>query len=198
MQLELVDYSQNALGNIVTAGRNCYQSKGTGYESDVNLAKALIKADHSPVEFGWAMFHISGISRACADQLARYRLASFTMLSQRYVDIKDIEFVHPFQTLEIAGETAQAVEQAQRDFYRTLLNCGIKREDARYYMGMGFSTEVYMACNFRELRHILKQRLDKHAQFEIRCVANKILEICEEKFPWLVFDLGGENDAEAR
>jgi thymidylate synthase (FAD) len=188
MKVELVDYSQNALGNIVAAGRNCYQSKGTGYESDVNLAKALIKADHTPVEFGWAMWHIKGISRACADQLARYRLASFTMLSQRYVDIKDIEFIHPFKVMELAGETALAVEQAQRDFYKMLLNCGISKEDARYYMGMGFSTEVFMACNFRELRHILKQRLDPHAQWEIRMLAKEMLNICKEKWGWLVYD----------
>lgn len=188
MKVELFDWSQNALGNIVAAGRNCYQSKGTGYESDVNLAKALIKADHTPVEFGWSMWHIKGISRACADQLARYRLASFTMLSQRYVDIKDIEFIHPFKVMELAGETAQAVEQAQRDFYKMLINCGISKEDARYYMGMGFSTEVFMACNFRELRHILKQRLDQHAQWEIRMLAKEMLNICKEKFGWLVDD----------
>lgn len=191
MKVELVDYSQNALGNIVTAGRNCYQSQSKGYEADVNLAKALIKADHTPVEFGWAMWHITGISRACADQLARYRLASFTMLSQRYVDIRDIEFIHPIEVLKQAGETAMAVEQAQRDFYRTLLNCGIAKEDARYYMGMGFATEIYLACDFRELRHILKQRLDTHAQWEIRRVAQCMLDICREKFGWLVGDIDG-------
>lgn len=189
MKVELIDYSQGALANIVQAGRNCYQSKGTGYESDINLASALIKSNHTPIEFGWTMWHIKGISRACADQLARYRLASFTMLSQRYVDIRDIEFIHPFKVMELAGETAQAVEQAQRDFYRMLLNCGISKEDARYYMGMGFATEVYMACNFRELRHILKQRLDQHAQWEIRKVAEEILKICQDKWPWLVKDM---------
>ena len=135
------------------------------------------------------MWHIKGISRACADQLARYRLASFTMLSQRYVDIKDIEFIHPFKVMELAGETAQAVEQAQRDFYKMLINCGISKEDARYYMGMGFSTEVFMACNFRELRHILKQRLDTHAQWEIRMLAKEMLNICKERWGWLVDDL---------
>lgn len=119
------------------------------------------------------MWHISEISRACADQLARYRLASFTMVSQRYVDAEKMGFVHPFKILEQAGETALAMEQAQIDFYKTLLNCGIPKEDARYYMGMGLGTEVYMACNFRELRHILKQRLDTNAQWEIRQVLKR-------------------------
>lgn len=186
MKVELYDYSPNALNNVTAAGRNCYQSKSKGYESDLNLAKGLIKQDHTPVEFGWAMWHITGISRACADQLARYRLASFSMMSQRYVNIKDVEFVHPFKVMEIAGETAQAIVQEQRDFYQRLLKLGISKEDARYYMGMGFSTEVFIACNFRQLRHILKQRLDIHAQWEIRQVALEIYDICKERWPWLI------------
>ena len=188
MKVELVDYSQNALGNIVTAGRNCYKSQSKGYKEDINLVRALIKADHTPVEFAWAMWHISGISRACADQLARYRLASFTMVSQRYVNMKDMEFIHPFKALENAGETVMAAVQSNRDIYNMLVKNGIPKEDARYYIGMGFGTEVYMACNFRELRHILKQRLDTHAQWEIRQVAQEMLDICKEKWSWLVFD----------
>ena len=189
MKVELYDYSQNGLKNIVAAGRNCYQSKSTGYESDVNLTKALIKKDHTPIEFGWTMWHITGISRACADQLARYRLASFSMLSQRYVDIQDVEFIHPFNVMELAGDTAQAIVQEERNFYKRLLKLGVSKEDARYYMGMGFSTEVFIACNFRQLRHILKQRLDIHAQWEIRKVAFEIYDICKERWPWLVDDL---------
>lgn len=188
MKVELVDYSQNALGNIVAAGRNCYQSKGTGYESDVNLAKALIKADHTPIEFGWAMFHVKGLSRACADQLRTHRLLSFTMMSQRYVDMSEQEFIHPFKAMELAGESVQAMEQSQKDFYNMLVNNGIPKEDARMYLGMGMCTEVYFACNFRELRHILKQRLDPHAQAEIRSLAQEMLNICKERWGWLVDD----------
>ena len=188
MKVELYDYSQNALNNITTAGRNCYQSKSTGYESDVKLAKALIKQDHTPIEFGWAMWHIKGISRACADQLRTHRLASFTMLSQRYVDISEQEFIHPFEVLEVASDQAYDMEKLQKQMYSALLKCGISRENARHYMGMGFSTEVFMACNFRELRHILKLRLSEHAGWEIRKVAKEILEICKQKFGWLVYD----------
>lgn len=189
MEVKLFDYSQNALNNIVSAGRNCYQSKSTGYESDVNLAKALIKKDHPPVEFGWAMWHITGISRACADQLRTHRLMSFTMLSQRYVDISEQEFIHPFKAMEIACESVKAMEQSQKDFYKLLVKNGVPKEDARMYIGIGMSTEVYFACNFRELRHILKLRIDKHAQAEIRSIAREILYICKEKWPWLVYDI---------
>ena len=189
LTIELFDYSQNALNNIVSAGRNCYQSQSTGYESDVNLVKALIKKDHPPVEFGWTMWHVTGISRACADQLRTHRLMSFTMLSQRYVDISDQEFIHPFSALEIAGESVKAMEKSQKDFYKLLVKNGVPKEDARMYIGMGMATEIYFACNFRQLRHILKLRLDKHAMAETRKVAKEILLICQEKWPWLVEDI---------
>lgn len=189
MKLDLIDFSQNALGNIVLAGRNCYQSESTGYDSDVKLAKALIKADHPPVEFAWAMWHVRGISRACADQLARHRLLSFTMLSQRYCNVSNLKMIHPFKALETAGESALAIEKSVKDFYTMLINNGIAREDARYYMPMGLETEIYFACNFRELRHILKLRLDKHAQAEIRALAEELLKICKNKWPWLVEDI---------
>lgn len=187
MQLELVDYSQNALDNIVRAGRNCYQSQSKGYEADVKLVKALINAEHeTPLEFGWAMFHVKGISRACADQLRTHRLLSFTMMSQRYVDISEQEFIHPFSALEFAGESVKAMEQSQKDFYKLLVKNGVPKEDARMYIGMGMSTEVYFACNFRELRHILKLRLDKHAQAEIRKLARGVYDICADKWPWIL------------
>lgn len=187
MQLELVDYSQNALNNIVRAGRNCYQSKSKGYEADVKLVKALINAEHeTPLEFGWAMFHVKGISRACADQLRTHRLLSFTMMSQRYVDISEQEFIHPFKALEFAGESVKAMEKSQKDFYKLLVKNGVPKEDARMYIGIGMSTEVYFACNFRELRHILKLRLDKHAQDEIRKLARVVYDICAERCPWIL------------
>lgn len=189
MKVELIDYSQNALGNIVMAGRNCYQSKSKSHKDDVILAKALIKADHCPVEFGWAMWHISGISRACADQLRTHRLLSFTMMSQRYVDISEQEFIHPFNAMKLAGESVKAMEKSQKDFYKMLVKNGIAKEDARMYIGMGLATEVYFACNFRELRHVLKLRLDEHAQEEVRTVAKAIFSICQYYWPWLVEDI---------
>lgn len=193
MKIELVDYSQNALNNIVRAGRNCYQSKSKGYEEDIKLVKALINAEHeTPLEFGWAMFHVNGISRACADQLRTHRLLSFTMMSQRYVDISEQEFIHPFSALEVAGESVKAMEKSQKDFYKLLVKNGVPKEEARMYIGMGMSTEVYFACNFRELRHILKLRLDKHAQDEIRKLARVVYDICAERWPWILEDISAD------
>lgn len=82
MEVTLLDHSQDPLGNIVIAARNCFgnSNKQRNYEEDVNLVKALIRNDHSPVEFAWCMWSIEGISRNCANQLNRYRHSSWPWL----------------------------------------------------------------------------------------------------------------------
>ena len=189
MNVELLDYSQDAVGNIVTAARGCFSNKKKGkYEDDINLCKALIKNDHSPVEFAWAMFRISGISRACANQINRYRHTSQAQESMRYVDASGKAFIYPYTCISIA-ESCQDVVDTCFKFYNRLIKAGVPKEDARYFLPLGTETQLIIALNFRELRHILKQRLDKGAQWEVRHVAMEIYNICQDKWPWLVDDL---------
>lgn len=187
MEVKLVDYSQNALGNIVTAARGCFgnKKKEATYEDNLNLVRALIKQDHSPVEFAWAMFRISGISRACANQINRYRHTSQAQESMRYVDASGKSFVYPYTCISIADACQDVVDTCFK-FYNRLIKAGVPKEDARYFLPLGTETQLVLALNFRELRHILKQRLDKGAQWEVRHVAMEIYNICQEKWPWLV------------
>lgn len=190
MKVELIDYSQNAMDNIISAARGCFgnKNKDATYEDNLNLVRALIKNDHSPIEFAWAMFKISGISRICANQLNRYRLSSQAQTSMRYVDVSDNKFVHPYSALKVSDACYDIVDTCFK-FYKKLIENGVPKEDARHYLPLGIETELYIAFNFRELRHILKQRLDKHAQWEVREVAKAICEHCKERWPWLVEDL---------
>lgn len=190
MKVELIDYTQNAFGNIVRAARGCYgnEEKDTSFEDDLNLVKAIIKHDHTPIEFGEAIFFISGISRACANQLNRYRLTSQAQKSHRYTKVSQDDFVHPLSCLKESDACLDLVDTCFK-FYDKLVKAGVPKEDARYYLPMGISTKMHLKCNFRELRHILKQRLDPHAQWEVREVAMEMLAICLDKWPWLVEDL---------
>ena len=198
IKVKLIDYSNNALGNIVRAARGCFgnKKKDASYEDDVNLVKALIAKAHSPIEFAWAMFDIQGISRVCANQLNRYRMTSQAQESMRYVEvkqyktdsIKEYPFVYPYSALKISDACEDIVKICFK-FYDKLVKAGVPKEDARMFLPLGTETRLKIACNFRELRHILKQRLDKHAQWEVRQVAKEILYICDEKWPWLVEDL---------
>lgn len=190
MEVTLIDYSQNALSNIVVAARGCFGNKkqNPSYEDNVNLVRALIKNDHSPVEFAWAMFRITGISRICANQLNRYRHSSQAQTSMRYVDMDGKGFIYPYSCLKVSDACQDIVDTCFK-FYKTLIENDVPKEDARFFLPLGTETELIIAFNFREYRHILKQRLDKHAQWEVRQVAKKMYEIAQEKWPWLVEDI---------
>lgn len=190
MKVKLISYTPDALQSIISASRTCYRSSSRTEQDDKLLVKALIKRDHTPIEFAWTMWSIEGISRNCANQLNRYRLSSQAQESMRYVDVSKNSFVYPYSCLKVSDACQDVVDTCFK-FYDKLVKAGVPKEDARYFLPMGIETNLKIACNFRELRHILKQRLDKHAQWEVREVAKEMLAICQEKWPWLVEDLEG-------
>ncbi len=60
---------------------------------------------------------------------------------------------------------------------------GIARELARTVLPVSNYTELYWSQNLRNLLHLLKLRLDEHAQEEIRILAQAIYELIEPLFP---------------
>lgn len=60
---------------------------------------------------------------------------------------------------------------------------GISRELARLALPVNVYTEVYWTQNLRNFFHMLKLRLDSHAQLEIRVYAEAIYNMLKERFP---------------
>lgn len=190
MKVELLDCTTDPLFVIAMAARTCYNSRSKDQVNKrADFVKGLIKSGHeTPLEFASATFDINGISRICQNQLVRHRHASFCVLSERYVDISKMEITFPYEVLRQYEGAIDYVSEAKR-IYKDLLALGVKREDARFLLPQGINTNVCVNMNFRALRHFLKLRLDKHAQWEIRKVAMEIYDICNERWPWLVFDM---------
>lgn len=72
---------------------------------------------------------------------------------------------------------------------------GIPSEDARSHLTNACKTEVYMTCNFRMWRHVLGhpncgRALNDHAQWEIKMITYKVLEMFQRELPDLFSDLG--------
>lgn len=115
---------------------------------------------------------ISGISRACCNQLTRYRHASFCQESNRYVEIpEDDWYVIPPSFEENERYTVQRLKETMRFImleYQAAIMAGIPPEDARYIASVGSKTSIAMTLNVAELYHIMDQRLDRAAQWEIR------------------------------
>jgi thymidylate synthase (FAD) len=160
------------------AGRVCYRSERRGDAS--RFLRARIREGHeSIVEHASATFEISGISRACSHQLVRHRIASFSQESQRYVDMSGPEWVLPPAVEEnpearavwerFAGEVQAA--------YRALRQLEVRKEDARFVLPNGTATRIVVTMNFRELLHLFRLRISAEAQWEIRAVCVRMLEL---------------------
>lgn len=191
MNVSLLDSTVDPLFVISMCARTCYNSRA---KDDINtraqFVKGLIKSGHTSVlENAIATFDIKGISRACQNQIVRHRIGcSYCVQSMRYVNVEKNEVIIPRKLFMEWPDAPEAVNEI-RKMYKELLNIGVPKEDARYLLPLGTATNMTMTMNFRAIRHFLKLRLDKKAQWEIQQVAYAIYKICQEKWPWLVEDI---------
>lgn len=176
---------------IEKMGRICYQShhrNKTG-EVDKDFIMRLIKMGHESVLEHMSISFIFITDRITTHQLVRHRLCSFSQESQRYCMYKD--------TLTcIIPETGMCCAlrdhaQACFDEYLRALDYGkMKAEDARIFLPPYTKTQIGVTANLREWRNIFKQRLDKHAQPQIRNLMNLALDKLKELgFGWLFSDI---------
>jgi len=164
-------------GLLEHAGRVCYQSKSRGEPG--RFLRARIREGHeSIIEHASATFEISGISRACSHQLVRHRIASYSQESQRYVDMSDPEWVLPPTVAENLEASAiwDGFADEVKAAYRALRELGV-REDARFVLPNAAATRIIVTMNFRELLHVFRLRISPAAQWEIRDVCVRMLEL---------------------
>lgn len=134
--------------------------------------------DHMSVfEHVTATWRVTGISRACSHQLVRHRLASYCQKSQRYTKIKgDDWYVVPL-SIRCSGVEAHYHGEMRkcREHYDYLLDIGVKPEDARFALPEATKTDIVATMNLREFRNFCELRMDRHAQWEIRNLADAMV-----------------------
>lgn len=89
----------------------------------------------------------------------------------------------------LSGREAELHDLA-RDVYEERLAFGVAKEQARKDLPLSNYTEVYLKGNLRNWLNMLAQRLDGHAQYEIRQYAQAIAAIVKEWCPltWAAFE----------
>jgi thymidylate synthase (FAD) len=199
MQVELIAITRYLHGDgtpaelLEHAGRVCYRSASRG-DPGAFLRARIREGHESLIEHASATFEIGGISRACSHQLVRHRLASYSQESQRYVDMSDPEWVLP---PAVSGDTEvralwERFAGQVRETYRALRERGVRKEDARFVLPNAAATRIIATYNFRVLRHIFRLRISPHAQWEIRQVAVRMLEVVYPHAPAVFGDLREE------
>ena len=201
MQVELLYHTPDPERAIATAARLCYAPVGAAElmetmpdEKVHNVLRTVLSSGHlSTLEHASYTFAVDGVSRALTHQLVRHRLASYNQQSQRYVKFKDgLEVVKPAtvsEDPELERVFDEAIEAAVEG-YKKLLNAGVPAEDARYLLPNAAETKIVITMNVRELLHFFSLRGCNRAQWEIRELAHRMIELVRPTAPYVFMDAG--------
>lgn len=171
------------LSLVIQATRTCYDSMSKSDnlgERDLALLKKIIDSKHESVlEHLVFTFKIEGISRACLQELARHRIASYSVKSTRYT-LKELRDT-PDNELEkfLIDDIEPIVKSSAIDSLKKikmLLNNlpSLGMDKIKYALPECYKTELVWTINARSLRNFLKLRLSLKAHPEIRKLATMI------------------------
>ncbi len=192
MKVRLVSYTPDPEMTVAVAARRCYSALGSceltcglSPEEAKKRIQTILEAGHlSPTEHASFTFAIEGVSRSLSHQLVRHRIASYSQQSQRYVSESGFEYVVP---PSIAGNPKalelyeKSIEEI-RETYSKLAEM-VPKEDARYILPNACETKLVMTMNCRSLYNFFERRLCNRAQWEIRRLAQAMLDCVREVAP---------------
>lgn len=211
MKVRLIAHTPQPEKVVAAAARMCYTSMGvdelleglTEEKSKEFVAMLAGMGHDSPTEHASFTFAIEGVSRSLMAQFTRHRMASFSVRSQRYVNMEGFDYLLPPEIADIP-EAAQLYEQAMRQDAETyeklaeilrekhlaaLLAEGVEEkeagraaaksaiEDARFVLPNACATNMIVTMNARSLNHFFRLRCCNRAQWEIRELADGVLRL---------------------
>ena len=190
---------------IAEAARVSYQAnnKPADQDRDKKLIRYLISHSHtSPLEMCEFKFHCR-MPLFCARQLIRHRTFSVNEVSGRYSEldseyyIPDLEQIKSQSKSNKQGREEDLVDCVRDGFqsdteetgkklfeqYKRHLEEGVSRELARINLPLSTYTEWYWKADLNNIFHMLKLRMDSHAQWECQEYARAIYELIKPIVP---------------
>ncbi len=197
MNVELLRYTPEPDKIAAFSALTCYR-ESLPLEDELSeemieeiLDKIKESGHHSVIEHASFTFAVEGVSRSLTHQLVRHRLASYSQQSQRYVDIESFDPIIPdsINTDEEARKIYDEFVGEVKKVYSKLKD-HVPLEDARYVLPNATKSNIIITMNARELWHFFSLRCCKRAQWEIRDLAHRMLDLCKEVAP-LIFENAG-------
>lgn len=163
-------------------------------EAKENLMKASfrqIKA-YDPVlrEFEMAelIFELT-ISASCFAQLKRHRMA--TILSQDYDPALGVAIPPSVDKVGMRGSFMEIIEKTEEVYNKIKKTAPIA---AAYILTNAHRRRVAVKVNAREMYHIARLRADRHAQWDIRMITEKMLHLAKTVMPLTMMLAAGKDD----
>ena len=164
---------------------------------------------HSSVaEHAYFNFDIIGLSRLAVEQVQKFRFASFTEKSQRYITLED-DYVMPEEITDAGfesefkdliryqNESYHIINEALSEYlfekHADLLKSkngrrtveGWAKEDARYVVSMATESQFGMSLNARSLENMLRQ-LGNSELAECRMLAKNLFDLVKDISPSII------------
>lgn len=214
LKVRLLEHTPNPEKVVAMAARLCYSPANIdGLIEDVSatdqrsfIKKLMDMGHYSTIEHVSFTFGIEGVSRSLLAQITRHRIASFSVQSQRYVgetrsqnNQGTFEFVVP-ETIMSLGPGAVAEFEKQMAQIQVWYDQWVEKlgggrgayEDARFVLPNAAETKIIVTMNARELRHFFNLRCCQRAQWEIRKLAEEMLNLVKRVAPQLFEAAGPE------
>ena len=177
MKVTLIQNTPNPEEHIGLLAGICYGK--TGEQSPEQCIKrayhCVTKGHLSTLRFAHATFLVEDISRICSHQFVRSKHLDFLQRSQRYCNEGEIESVMPDSIMSSKYHIdVWEIQNHAKWLYDKLIADGFKKEDARFILPQGTTTELLAVGNFQAWYDFIKLRSGKEVQWEIRAVAHEI------------------------
>jgi len=195
---------------IAKAARLSYGSDNKSAKADKSLIEYLVRHKHtSPLEMCSITFCIK-LPIAMCRQLLRHRTGKFNEFSQRYTEVpeednrfKPDETIFSFRgpcklskqasemnlepdQIETIRQKMMKIEEKHDEIftlYKELLDDGLAKEIARFYLPVSTYTEIYVQFDLNNLLKFFQLRCAEDAQYEIRAYAYAMKDLASQFFP---------------
>lgn len=176
MKVTLIQHTPNPEEHIGLLAGICYGKTGEqDPEQCIKRATHCVTKGHlSTLRFAHATFLVEDISRICSHQFVRSKHLDFLQRSQRYCNDEHMKMIIPNTIDAKYEETVKPYVSIAVSLYDYLIELGVKKEDARFFLPQGIGTELLVVGNFQAWYDFIKLRSGKEAQWEIRAVAHEI------------------------
>ena len=207
LKVTLIAHTPDIEKTCAMAARTCYSSMHceelaawADEHSPSDFLRRVMSSGHlSVLEHASFTFFVEGVSRSLLAQLTRHRIASFSVQSQRYVNLAEsFAYVIPPAIAALGPDAVRTYEsqmETTRQWYtewqEKLLAAGASaNEDARFVLPNACETRLTVTMNCRELLHFFSLRTCERAQWEIRAMAIEMLRLCKQAAP-AIFEKAG-------
>ena len=203
MKVSLIAHTPDPEKVVAAAAKLCYSNasidnllSGLTPEKSREFVERLAKLGHeSPTEHVSFTFAIEGVSRSLLTQITRHRIASFSVQSQRYVNMNQMDAIIPpvIESDESLKQDYDSFMQESLDVYSGFVDrlkqkymvdgmdekTAVKtaQEDARFVLPNACDTKMIVTMNARSLQNFFRHRCCNRAQWEIRDLADEMLRL---------------------